>query len=303
MKDQQQEEAARRGYVAAIGAYLSWGLVPAFWKQLLGVPALELVAHRVAWSFLLVTGMLVAKGSLGPALAVLRDRRRLAWMFASTALISVNWLVYVWAVTNARVTEASLGYYLNPLLNVLLGRLVLGERLRRLQLFSVLIASAGVLFLIGSTGTLPWVSLVLAVSFGLYGLVRKQAPVDAMGGLWVETALALPFALIVLVPSAINGTWAISSGTTTQAVLVVTSGAVTALPLVWFATAARSLPLSTIGIVQYLSPTCQLALGVLAYGEPFTRAHAVTFGCIWAGVAIYVVDALLTERRRRLVAL
>jgi chloramphenicol-sensitive protein RarD len=231
----------------------------------------------------------------------LSQRKTLAALLLSTALISSNWFLFIWAVNTGHVLEASLGYYINPLLNVVLARLVLGERLRPLQLVAVGLAAVGVLYLTVGLGVLPWVSLVLALTFGFYGLVRKVAPVEPLTGLAVETAFAAPIAVLYLliVPLAQEGRWL--PGTPRESLLLLCSGVATALPLLWFAMAAKRLRFTTLGIIQYLAPTCQLALAVLAYGEPFTSRHAVTFILIWTAVVLYAADGVRGSRTPRYV--
>lgn len=285
------------GLAYALAAYLMWGLVPLFWKQLLHIPAAELVSHRIVWSLVFVLAVLAWQKRMPELKGVLRDRRRVLWLAGSTALISLNWGLYIWAVLDGRITEGSLGYYINPLVNVILGRVFLGETLRPAQLVSVGLAGVGVTWLAVQGDHFPWVAIALALSFGLYGLLRKQAPVRPLPGLAVETLIAVPVAAFILGTRGVEGTWAFSISTPLQVAFVFAGGAVTALPLLWFAHAAQRLKYSTLGIIQYLSPTIQLLLAVLVYGEPFTRAHAVTFICIWAGVAVYAIDAVVAQRR------
>lgn len=286
-------KAPATGAVSAFGAYLIWGLFPAYWKQLGGVAPGVIIAHRIAWSFVFVLGLVAAGRRWAELRAALRDRRTAGVLAITTALISCNWLLFIWAVNTGRVTEASLGYYINPLVNVLLARVVLGERLRPLQLVAVVLAATGVAWLAFGLGALPWVSVALALTFGLYGLLRKRAPVEALTGLTVETALATPFAVGYLALFAGEGTFGANGR---EALLLVGSGVATAVPLLWFAIGARRLRYSTLGILQYVAPTGQLALAVLAYGEPFTARHAVTFGLIWTAVAIYAADGILAAR-------
>lgn len=291
------------GLAYAVAAYLAWGLTPLFWKQLAHLPAPELVAHRVLWSLAIVVIVLALQRRLPEMKAILRDRRKVAWMAGSTALISLNWGLYVWAILNDRITEGSLGYYINPLVNVVIARAFLGETLRPAQAASVGLAGIGVVYLTVQGDHFPWIALTLALSFSLYGLLRKQAPVKPLPGLAVETLIAAPVALWLVGARGVEGTWAFATSTPWQLVLVFAGGAVTALPLLWFAHAAQRIRYSTLGIIQYLSPTMQLLLAVLVYGEAFTTAHAVTFVFIWAGVAVYAVDAMLEQRRTaRLVA-
>ncbi|HJK96537.1 MAG TPA: EamA family transporter RarD [Polyangiaceae bacterium LLY-WYZ-14_1] len=280
-----------KGLAAAVTAYSLWGLFPAYWKLLSQVPAYEMLAHRIVWSAALLVALALARGRLGGLVAVLRDRRRLAALAASASLITVNFFVFIWAVTHGRVTEVSLGYYINPILNVLLGFLVLRERMTRLQAVAVALATLGVVNLAVAQGAAPWVSLALAFAFGLYGLVRKLAPVEAQTGLSVEMLLLTAPALTFLVLFREPAMGALTTGGLGQGILVLASGPVTATPLFLFAMGARQLPLGVLGMLQYLAPTLQLALAVLAYGEPFTPAHGLTFACSWIAMVLYVREA------------
>lgn len=282
------------GFAYALAAYVAWGCFPLYWKQLSHVPPVVLVSHRVVWSFLFVAGLLTLRRRWPEALGVLRNRRVLAALVLSTTLISFNWGLYIWAVNHGRVMEGSLGYYINPLANIVLARLFLGERLRWLQVGAVGLAALGVLNLVVGLGQVPWVALALAASFCLYGLVRKLAPVDSLTGLAVETGLAAPVGLGVL----LLGGWEqpVLGATPRDTLLLVGSGVATALPLLWFSLAARRMRYSTLGIIQYVSPTLQLAMAVLVYGEAFTSRHAVTFACLWTAVALYAFDGLWGTR-------
>jgi chloramphenicol-sensitive protein RarD len=285
------ERSAGLGY--ALAAYLSWGLLPLYFKALKHVPALEILAHRVIWSLALLAALLVARGGTGAFAAPFRGGR-LKILAVTTALISTNWLVYIWAVNSGRIIEASLGYFMNPLVNVLLGVAFLGETLSGRQRAAIVLAAAGVAVLVLRAGAFPWVSIVLAISFGLYGLVRKRAAIDAVGGLFAETALMAPLALaLVGVRAGSGGAFGSAPGTTA---LLVAAGAITALPLVWFTLGVHRLRLSTMGLVQYVAPTGQFLLGVALYREPFTRGHATAFGLIWASLALYTWDALSRVR-------
>lgn len=293
---QPHRPTALAGAAYAFGAYLIWGLFPAYWKALAAVAPDVIIAHRIAWSFVFVAILLTLRRRWGEVLAAVRKRRTLGVLAATTTLISSNWLLFIWAVNSGHVTEASLGYYINPLINVVLARLFLGERLRPLQLAAVFVAAAGVAFFTFGLGVIPWVSISLAVTFGLYGLLRKQAPVESLAGLSVETALATVPSVAWLLFAAEGPVF---GATTREALLLVGAGAATAIPLLWFATGARRLRYSTMGIIQYVAPTCQLALAVLAYGEPFTPRHAVTFALIWAAVGLYAFDAAWNGRPRQ----
>jgi chloramphenicol-sensitive protein RarD len=287
-------EAHARGLAAAIAAYLCWGLLPLYFKQLHGVPALEILAHRVVWSLLLLGGLLAWRRDVSEFTGPFRAGK-LPLLAATTVLIACNWLLYIWAVNTGRILEASLGYYVNPLVNVLLGVLFLGERLNGRQKAAVVVAGIGVLVLVVQAGRLPWIALALALSFGLYGLLRKRAGIPAVGGLFGETALLAPAALVYLWTrgTAGEGVFGDELG---KSLLLVAAGPITAFPLIWFTFGVHRLRLSTMGVIQYLAPTGQLLLAVTLYGEPFGRAHAAAFACIWCSLAIYSWDAFSRVR-------
>jgi chloramphenicol-sensitive protein RarD len=290
--------STRRGLALGITAYIIWGLFPLYFKTLQAIPALEIIVHRVLWSAL--GGALLLLLWKHPGwLRQLRAQPRLWWVLAaSSLLIACNWLIYVWAVNNERMLEASLGYYINPLVNVLLGMLLLGERLRRLQWLAVGLATLGVAQQVWQVGSIPWVSLVLALTFGFYGLIRKQAPVAALPGLVVETWLLLPLAIgwLALNPTAMSSQPEFWS--TTEALWLIAAGPITLVPLVCFNAAARHLPYITLGFLQYIAPTLVLLLAVFVFDEHFDPSKLLAFICIWVGLAIYSVDAWLTLRRR-----
>ncbi|MGC1330377.1 EamA family transporter RarD [Pseudomonas sp.] len=289
----------RRGYLLGLTAYICWGLFPLYFKAIEAVPAVEIIVSRVLWSALFGSLLLAAWKHPGWWRDLRDNPRRLAILAGSGTLIAANWLIYVWAVNNGRMVEASLGYYINPLVNVLLGMLVLGERLRRLQWLAVGLAAAGVAQQVWQVGSLPWVSLALALTFGFYGLIRKQAPVAALPGLVVETWLLVPLALAWLacnpsVPSAQPDFWL-----TTDGLWLLAAGPITLVPLVSFNAAARHLPYTTLGFLQYLAPTLVLLLAVFKYHEPLSANALVAFSFIWAGLAIYSLDAVVNVRRKR----
>jgi chloramphenicol-sensitive protein RarD len=282
-----------RGYLYALGAYTIWGLIPVYFKAVQSAPALEILSHRVLWAFV----MLLPVGWRQDRLAELRRaagsadvRRRLG---LSTILIAVNWLVYIWAVFGGRIMEASLGYFLTPLVNVLLGVLVLKERLERPVMAALALASCGVLWLAVIAGRPPWIALALALSFGSYGLVRKLVRnVGAVAGLTVETALLSPLALAYLAWAHERGTLAFFAGSPSRDVLLVLSGPVTAVPLLLFAGAVARLPLSSMGLLQYVSPSVQFLLAVLVYSEPFTAAQAGAFALIWLALVVFAAHTV-----------
>lgn len=291
-------EAARlrEGLLLALAAYGLWGLLPLLFKYTDGATPAMILAHRVLWSmlFLLVVTAIGRRWSLLRSL-VARSRATAA-LALSAALIATNWLIYIVAVKEGHVVQASLGYFINPLVNVLLGTAFLGERLRGLQWMAVLLAAVGVLILTLAGGSIPWVSLVLAFSFGFYGLVRKLADVPAFEGLVVETGLLFPFALGYLLLVPVPSFAELPAHT---AWLLLLAGPATAIPLLCFAAAARRLAYGTLGIIQYLAPTLQLLIAVLVFGEPFRPVQAVTFAFIWAGIVLYVVDSLRVARSVR----
>jgi chloramphenicol-sensitive protein RarD len=282
-----------RGYLEALGAYTIWGLIPVYFKAVSSAPALELLSHRVLWAF----AMLLPVGWRQDRLAELRrasaSREALLRLALSTVLIAANWLIYIWAVFGGRIVEASLGYFLTPLVNVLLGVLVLGERVERPVKIALVFASAGVIWLAVLAGRPPWIALGLAVSFGSYGLVRKLVRnTGAVAGLTVETAFLCPLALGYLAWAHAHGKLAFLSGAPSRDVLLVLSGPVTAIPLLMFAGAVARLPLSSIGLLQYVSPSVQFLLAVLVYGEAFTAAQAAAFALIWTALAIFAVHTV-----------
>ncbi len=293
----------RRGMWVAVGAYVLWGVMPLYWHLLKAVPSLQIVLHRIAWSALFVGAYLLWRDGRGWLRRTLADPR-LGWMLAlSGVLIAFNWGLYIWAVNAGHVVETALGYFINPLLNVLIGVLFLRERLRPLQWLSVAVAAAGVLWLAVRYGQVPWIALALAASFGLYGVVRKLAHVDAVAGLGVESAyLFLPaIALLAWTEAHGGGGFGAGYGAAASALLVL-GGIVTALPLVGFAYAVRRIPLATVGLLQYIAPTLQFLIGVLVFREPFDRERLVGFACIWLALAIFAADGLLRARRGRLAA-
>jgi chloramphenicol-sensitive protein RarD len=290
----------RAGLMFGVGAYLLWGVMPLYFKALAHVGPAEIVAHRILWSLVFLAA-LIALWRRWPAVrAALANRRALGLLALTAMLIAINWLVYIYAVVSGHVLEGSLGYYLNPLVNILLGVVILKERLSRLQIAATLIAAAGVVVLAAGAGSGLWISLVLAVSFASYGFLRKIAPVDALEGLSIETVILAPLALgwVLWLQQAGAGSF-LAFGPAT-ALLLALGGAVTAVPLLLFTAAARRLPYSTLGFLQYLAPSLQFLLAVLAFGEPLTRAHAICFGAIWTALALFTFDGLRAAHRARI---
>lgn len=291
----------RSGLLAAVCAYGLWGLLPIFFRLLHTIDPVEIVTQRILWSLLLITGLLAARSAFGPLVATLRDRRLVVPLAASALMIAVNWLTYVWAINNGHVVAASLGYFLNPLVNVAMGVLVLKERLRRGQMTAIALAAIGVIILAAAALTTLWISLTLAFTFAFYGLLRKVTPVAPMTGLGVETLLLAPPAIAYLVWEAGHGGIGFGRDATTTALLIV-SGAVTTVPLVLFATAARRLPMATLGLLQYLAPTLQFLCGIVLFGEKLSHGQMLSFGLIWIGLILFASDSLSAARERRMAA-
>jgi chloramphenicol-sensitive protein RarD len=291
------EAADRRGLAFGVGAYVLWGLLPLYFRLLGPIDAGEIVAQRVLWSALLVAVLVVAVGRGRQLRAAFANRRALANLVASAAFIAINWLVYVWAVLHGEVLAASLAYFLNPLLNVLLGVVLLGERMNRTQAAAVALAGAGVaLFALGSSWIALGISLSLAISFALYGLIRKTVSVGALEGLMVETTLLAPIALGYLLILSGKQPLAFDQGAG-MAGLLVLAGAVTTAPLLLFAAAARRLRLATMGMLQFLAPSLQFLLAILVFGETLTPVRMGCFALIWAGLAVYIIGGRKPGRR------
>lgn len=284
------------GMLSALGAFLMWGLFPAYFKQLVEVPAVEVLAHRIVWSALFTAGLLTVIGNWRAVAIVFASRRLVATLALSAAVISLNWGVFIWAVANERVLESSLGYYINPLVSVMLGVIVLGERLRLMQWAAVALAAAAVGYEVLGLGRFPWVSLTLAFSFGFYGLIRKVVAADPLTGLFVETLLATPFALGYLLVLASRGEGHFSTEDWRVTGFLALAGVVTAMPLLLFVAAAKRIRLSTLGLLQYVVPTGHFLLAVLVYAEPLSNDRLVTFVCIWIALAVYSLDAARRDR-------
>jgi chloramphenicol-sensitive protein RarD len=277
-----------------VGAYVLWGFLPLYLKLLTHVPAAQVLAHRIIWSALMLAGVVLVL-KRGRSILAAATRRTLLMLTASAFFIAVNWLVYIWAVQNDHVLDASLGYFINPLVNVALGMAVLGERVRRIQGAAIALAATGVIVLAFESSGSLWISLVLAFSFGLYGLIRKVVAIDALGGLLIETLLLAPVALAVLFVAHGNGDSAFGHDRATDGLLVV-AGAVTAAPLLLFAAAARRMPYAALGLLQYIAPTLQFALAVFVFGEHLRPANIAAFALIWAGLAVYATDSVRAAR-------
>ncbi|MGY1820599.1 EamA family transporter RarD [Geodermatophilus sp. SYSU D00079] len=292
----------RSGVASGLAAYGMWGLFPLYFPLLEPAGGLEIVAHRVLWSLVFVAGLLTAVRRWSLVRAVFGDRRSLLVLLGAAVLIAVNWLVFVYAVNSGHVVETSLGYFINPLVSVLLGVVVFSERLRPLQWTAVGIAAVAVAVLTVDYGRPPWIALALAVSFGLYGLMKKVVRVEAAPGLFVETALVVVPAGVVLAVLHAQGEGTAGTAGTGHLLLLMSSGIATAIPLLLFAAATRRIPLSTVGLLQYVTPLMQLAIGVFVYHEPMPAARLVGFVIVWVALAVFTVDSLRQARagsRRR----
>lgn len=294
---------SRRGVLLGTAAYLMWGAFPLYFPLLEPAGALEMLGHRVVWSALTMTIVLVALHQVAALRALLADRRRTALLMAAAATITVNWGVYIYGVTHGRVVETALGYYINPLVTVLLGVLVLGERMRRIQWVALGIAATAVVVLTIGYGRPPWVAIVLALSFGSYGLLKKTANAGAVPSLTLETAFITPIALVYLAVLGSSGDADFGAHGLSHALLLTTTGVVTAVPLLCFGAAATRIPLTTIGLLQYLTPTLQFLLGVLYFREDMPAARWAGFVLVWIALAMFTFEALRHRRRQlRLIA-
>jgi len=287
------------GVIYAALAFVIWGLSPVYWKALVSVPALEITMHRVIWSFLFLICLILSQRRWNEFAEVLKNGRMLYTLLSTAILISANWFLYIWAVNNNYMLQASLGYYINPLVNVVLGLLFLRERLRRPQILAVMLAAGGVLYLTIAYGRFPWIALTLALTFGLYGLIRKVAPVGALVGLAVETMLLSPPAVIYLIYLNSQEVDTILRVSLKLDLLLIGCAPLTAAPLLFFTLAAKRLYLSTLGLMQYIGPSGMFLLAVFYYNEPFSTTQVWTFALIWAALVIYSTDSVIYYRRER----
>jgi chloramphenicol-sensitive protein RarD len=287
----------KKGLLFALGAYSIWGLFPIYWKTLQHVPALQLIGHRIVWSFLLLMLILAVGGNIKGLAAKMTDLKILRIYALAALLIGVNWLLYVWAVNAGFIVETSLGYFINPLISVVLGMIFFRERLRPLQWIPVALAGIGVAYLTISYGRLPWIALVLAFSFGFYGLVKKMAPLNSANGLTLETGILFIPALGYLLFAEWTGAGAFTRTGPGADLLMVGAGLVTTIPLLMFAGAAHRIPLTTVGLMQYLAPTLQFLIGVFLYHEPFSSQQLIGFGIVWIGLLVFASESLYHSRQ------
>lgn len=287
------------GILSAFGAYASWGLLPLYWKQLSQLPSMQILSHRMIWSFLFISLILIASKPLAHLSLKRHSSRTLLTYFFSGLLIGVNWLIYIWAVNTGHVLQASLGYFLNPIANVLVGAIIFKEKLSTAQKVAAGFAAAGVFYLMTHTESGLWISILLAGTFCIYAVVRKHAPLNSMDGMYLETLVMFPLGVAYLVYLSQTSSVLFSDLNVTEQGLLMGSGVVTALPLLFFSDAAKRLPFATLGMFQYLSPTLQFLLAVFAYHETFTNTHLVSFLLIWTGLIIYSTSVFLAFKRAK----
>jgi len=291
LEEKDQRKIYIRGIAYTVAAFTAWGILPLYWKALKQVPAGEILAHRIFWSFIFAAAALFIYGRRNEFISMLSIRSNRVYALLCAGLISANWFTYIWAVNAGHVVEASLGYYINPLFSVFLGVVVLKEKLNFWQVCSILLAAAGVAVITATYGRIPWIALILTLTFGIYGLVKKLAGIESLMGLTLETVVIAPAALGYIVFKQAAGTGNLGYSLSLAALLVF-SGIVTGLPLLWFAKGAQIVPLSTVGLTQYLAPTITLFLGVFIFREPFTSVEAISFGLIWVALLIYSLSGM-----------
>lgn len=291
-------KSLKAGVLFALAAYSIWGIAPIYFKLLVDIPALEIVVQRIIWSVVVLILLVIASGQTSKVRAAIKDNKILMILLISGLLLAVNWLVFIWAVNNNRLLDASLGYYINPLVNIFLGRVFLSERFRVLQQLSVVLAVVGVAILIFSYGQVPWVSLVLAASFGVYGLLRKQVGVDSLPGLLIETAMMLPFAIIYWIWFA-GPVSNLFSNTFDINFLLLFLGIMTTVPLLCFTAAARRIQYSTLGFFQYIGPSLMFLLAVFMYQEPLSITRLITFAFVWGGLLLFSFDSYWYYKKSR----
>ncbi|CAH8241082.1 MULTISPECIES: EamA family transporter RarD [Vibrio] len=297
MTPEEEQQRSRQGVLLAIGAYTMWGIAPIYFKAIGAVSALEILSHRVVWSFFLLAALLHFGRSWRSVRDVMTNKSKMLYLITTSLLVGSNWLIFIWAVNANHMLDASLGYYINPLLNVVLGMLFLGERLRKLQWVAVALAAIGVTIQLVVFGSVPVVAIALATTFGFYGLLRKKVALDAQTGLFIETLVMLPAAAIYLLFIADSATSNMATNPTSLNILLVAAGVITTLPLLCFTGAATRLKLSTLGFFQYIGPSLMLLLAVLVYGEAFTSDKAITFAFIWGALVLFSFDGLTYKRK------
>ena len=294
----EEQTNAKKGVLLAIGAYTMWGIAPIYFKTITFVPALEILSHRVIWSFFFLAIIIHFSHQWRNVVSIFQSKSKMLYLIATALLIGANWLIFIWAINANHMLDASLGYYINPLINVVFGMLFLGERLRKLQWFAVALAAIGVAIQIVVFGSVPVVAFALAISFAFYGLLRKKVSVNGQTGLFIETLVLIPAALIYLAWFADSATSSMANNELNLNVLLISAGIVTTLPLLCFTGAATKLKLSTLGFFQYIGPSLMFLLAVLIYGEAFSTDKAITFTFIWGALVVFSYDGLTQVRKR-----
>ncbi len=287
-----------RGTIYTSAAFIIWGLLPGYWKMLKSVPSDEIVFHRIIWTFAVSITLVFLTGRRGVLRNILKRRKLRVIVFLSAITIVVNWLIYVYAVNTGRIVEASLGYFINPLVNIFLGMIVLKERLTLMQIAALFLAAGAVIYMAFDFGKFPWIAVTLAFSFGMYALIKKMGNLDSIASLSAETLFLLPAALPVIFFREYSGTGTMGNISLSMDFMLISTGVVSALPLFFFAQGARMIPLSRVGFLQYMSPTIMLLIGVILYGENFTFTHAVSFSLIWCALILYTVSSLMGRREK-----
>lgn len=286
------------GSLYAIGAYVLWGILPVYWKSLSHVPSIQLISHRIVWSFLSLSLFIIVSGQAKNMLDSVRKPGVFVSFIPAAVLISINWLLYIWSVNSGHIIETSLGYFINPLISVLIGVVFFSEKLRPVQWISVAIAASGVIYLTFAHGSLPWIALTLAFSFAFYGFAKKKAQLGSLFGLTLETAILGFPALFYLLWCGFDGTGAFLNHSAGSDMLMAGAGIMTSLPLLMFASAAIRIPLSQVGLFQYISPTLQLVIGIFVYKESFTMSRFIGFGVVWAALLLYILEGLFNSRSK-----
>lgn len=294
-----QQDQSKSGVINAICAYTIWGLAPIYFKLLQQVPATEILMHRVVWSFVLLVAIILAMGNWPKVKAVFQQPRTMIWLGITAVILATNWLIFIWAVNNNYILEASLGYYINPLFNVALGMIFLGERLSKWQGIAVLLAFVGVMIQLVSLGTVPYIALALAASFGIYGLLRKKLMVDSVSGLFIESAWLMPAALIYWMLFLDTPTSDLMENDTNLNLLLIAAGLVTTAPLLFFTGAAKRLTLATLGFFQYIGPSIMFIIAISVYHEPLVFEKLITFAFIWSALVIYSLDSYRKHRANK----
>lgn len=290
---------AKQGVLFALAAYTFWGIAPIYFKLVKQVPPFEILAHRIIWAFVLVLILIIAMRRMDRILPIVRSPKLIIRLTIATFLLGGNWFLFIWAINTDHLLDASLGYYINPLLNVAIGMAFFGEKMRRLQLVAIALAVTGVAIQVITFGAVPWVALALASSFATYGAIRKRLPVDSISGLWLETAILTPIMLSYLVFFADSSASDLTANAWQLNALLVAAGLVTTIPLLCFTAAAQRIRYSTLGFFQYIAPSLMFLLAVLAYGEPLEESKLITFVIIWSALALYTIDSVIQRQRNR----